>query len=285
MFSDRLGITKPKAILQVDAIDVDLRNGLWECCCEFYLKNFGESQYVGPTLSPILKDLYVNHFKRTSDNIDSYVVGEVSKLKLLFYQLKWYEIYNFIEFLSGSASRNIKAGQSGAILRPEAHDEQFRKRVDFFLEREKSGFRFVDGMVAPISSSMEVAAVSEAASIGDSFAGARSHIQQAVLLFSRKPAPDYRNTIKEAISGVESVVRVITGDPKATLGDGLKKLEEMKPLHTAFKQAMDKLYGYTRDEGGIRHSLIDLGKVDEADAKFMLLTCSAFINFCVQRVG
>lgn len=286
MFSDRLGITQPKLALQVDSIDVDLRNCLWECCCEFYFKEFGESPYVAKTpLSPILRDLYVNHFKQTSDNIDTFVSDEVAKQKVNFYQLRWYEIYNLIEFLSGAASRNIVPGTIRAILHPEMYDEGFKERVNFFLEREKSAYRFIGDVLAPISSDIEVAAISEAAGVGDKFVGARSHIRQAVLLFGRKPEPDYRNTIKEAISGVESAVRVLVGNPKATLGDGLKKLEEVKPLHPAFRQAMDRLYGYTSDEGGIRHSLIDLAKVDEADAKFMLLTCSAFINFCVQRSG
>lgn len=104
-------------------------------------------------------------------------------------------------------------------------------------------------------------------------------------LFGQKPQADYRNAVKEAMSGVESVVRVLTGQKKVVLGDALKKLDEIKPLHPAFKQAMDKLYGYTSDEQGIRHSLIDdLANVDEADAKFMIVTCSAFINFCVQRM-
>ena len=285
MFSDRLGITRPKSILQTDAIDVDLRNCLWETCCEFYFKDFGEGQHIGPTFLVILKDLYVNHFKHTSDNIKSYVSREVGKLKLSFYQMEWYETYNLVEFLSGIATRHFRRGQRATILEPQDYDKRFRARVNFFLEREKSAFRFIGDVLAPISSELEVAAISEAATIGDKFAGGRSHVQQAILLFSRKPEPDYRNAIKEAISGVESVVRVMTGNSKATLGDGLKKLEDIKPLHPAFRQAMDKLYGYTSDEGGIRHSLINLARVDEADAKFIILTCSAFINFCVQRIG
>jgi hypothetical protein len=86
------------------------------------------------------------------------------------------------------------------------------------------------------------------------------------------------------MSAVESAVRIITGDHKATLGDALKKLDSVKALHPALMQAMGKLYGYTSDEGGIRHSLIDFSKVDEADAKFMIVACSAFMNFCVRRL-
>jgi hypothetical protein len=49
------------------------------------------------------------------------------------------------------------------------------------------------------------------------------------------------------------------------------------------REAMTKLYGYTSDEGGIRHAMIEESKIDDAEAKFMIVACSAFVNLCVQR--
>ncbi|VAX31463.1 hypothetical protein MNBD_NITROSPINAE05-986, partial [hydrothermal vent metagenome] len=43
------------------------------------------------------------------------------------------------------------------------------------------------------------------------------------------------------------------------------------------------LYGYTSDEGGIRHALMESENVDFNDAKFMLVVCSAFINFVLGK--
>lgn len=282
-FSDRLGITQPNAVLQVDSINVDLQNGLWEACVEFYLNNFDEGARVGHTSRIILKDIYVNYLKQTSDNIDFRFHIELAKQKEMFFGSIWYEVYNFIEFLSGCAGRNFSRGQNLFFPEPMKYDLAFRNRVNFFLEREKSAYRFIDDILTPISSELEIKAVEDAIAIDDKFVGARAHIRNAVVLYGRKPEPDYRNAIKEAISAVESAVRVLTGNVSATLGDGLKALDKAKPLHPAFKHAMDKLYGYASDEGGIRHSLIDFASVDEADAKFMIIACSAFLNFCVQR--
>jgi hypothetical protein len=78
-------------------------------------------------------------------------------------------------------------------------------------------------------------------------------------------------------------VRIISGDTDATLGDALKSMDTSKPIHGAFKQALLKLYGYTSDEGGIRHSLIESTNIDESDARFMLVTCSAFVNYFISR--
>jgi hypothetical protein len=109
------------------------------------------------------------------------------------------------------------------------------------------------------------------------------HIKTALHLYSKKPDPDYRNSIKESISAVEAAVRIISGDTNATLGDALKVMDASKPIHGAFKQALLKLYGYTSDEGGIRHSLLESTNIDESDARFMLITCSAFVNYFISR--
>jgi hypothetical protein len=108
-------------------------------------------------------------------------------------------------------------------------------------------------------------------------------MRSAISLFSKKPEPDYRNFIKEAVSAVESVARVVTGNPKATLGDALKRINDKMTIHPALRDAMNKLYGYTSDEGGIRHAMLEESNIDEAEAKFMIVACSAFVNFCVQR--
>jgi len=93
---------------------------------------------------------------------------------------------------------------------------------------------------------------------------------------SDRNKPDYRNSIKESISAVEYIVGKITG--KHTLGNGLKKLGKVIPK--TLKVAFEKLYAYTNDVGGIRHALNDAKEnVTFKEAKFMLVVCSAFINY------
>lgn len=51
-------------------------------------------------------------------------------------------------------------------------------------------------------------------------------------------------------------------------------------IHGALKEAFKKLYGYAGDGKGIRHAG-DLGGPEStfAEAQFMLVSCSAFINY------
>ena len=91
-----------------------------------------------------------------------------------------------------------------------------------------SGYRFIDGVIAPISNKTEVEAIETAinATQKTGLKGASLHIRTALELLGKKPTPDYRNSIKEAISAVESVAKQIVGADAATLDGALKELGE-----------------------------------------------------------
>lgn len=92
--------------------------------------------------------------------------------------------------------------------------------------------------------------------------------------------PNYRNSIKESISSVESFCKIIIKDDNATLGKALTEIEKTHKLHGALKAAFSAIYGYTSDSGGIRHALLESDvKPEFGEAKFMLVSCSAFISY------
>jgi hypothetical protein len=102
-------------------------------------------------------------------------------------------------------------------------------------------------------------------------------------LLSNRQKPDYRNSIKESISAVEALCRIVGGTPKATLGDALKQIETKVKMHPALREAFGKLYGYTNEAEGIRHSLLDEPNLRLEDARYMVVTCSAFVNYVVSK--
>ena len=99
-------------------------------------------------------------------------------------------------------------------------------------------------------------------------------------------SPDFENSIKESISAVEAMCSIITGQSgaNATLGKTIKKLKDHGVhIHTALENAFSSLYGYTSDECGIRHGGIDFNSAPAEDAKYMLISCSAFVNYLVEK--
>jgi hypothetical protein len=79
--------------------------------------------------------------------------------------------------------------------------------------------------------------------------------------------------------------RLIAGD-RATLGQAIKLVREKVGLHPALGQGFSNLYGWTNDAGGIRHALMDDSVAcDFEEAKFMLVSCSAFTNYLIAKAA
>lgn len=54
-------------------------------------------------------------------------------------------------------------------------------------------------------------------------------------------------------------------------------------LHGALKSAFEKLYGFTSDDDGIRHAMIDDPSVGFDEAKYMIVSCSAFCSYLLGK--
>jgi len=196
----------------------------------------------------------------------------IATIKKYFYSTEWHNCYNVLqdcaELLERSRFRTAKG---------------FCARSNFFLEREHSAYRFIGIALDRISDPIEMESVENSLAISDKYSGAKEHIKKAIALYSKRPEPDFPNSIKEAISAVEAAARVAMGNPKTTLGQLLGKMKDDGKVHPAMLSAFSQLYGYTSDEQGIRHSLIEANKVGEAEARFMMVACSSFVSFIVSK--
>jgi hypothetical protein len=168
----------------------------------------------------------------------------------------------------------------------EETNEKFRATCNQVLEEELSAYRFVGNQIAKMTSKEEISEIEDASE--SPFETVNIHLENALRLMSDRKNPDHRNSIKESISSVEAICRIIAEDEKATLGQALGVIEKKGEieLHPALKRAFESLYGYTSSAKGIRHALLEgeLGLSFE-DAKFMLVSCSAFVNYLVAKVA
>ena len=161
----------------------------------------------------------------------------------------------------------------------------FQKRFNDLFEREYVGYRFITGKIVPITDKIEMQEIEKA--VQTPFEGARAQLQKALGFLSDREHPDYKNCVKESISAVESVCKVLANDPKAELGKALKSLiANGLNIHGSLKSAILALYGYASDEGGIRHAERETeSTVTFEEAKFMMVTCSAIVNYLVAEYG
>ena len=107
--------------------------------------------------------------------------------------------------------------------------------------------------------------------------GSVSHLRKSAECINRG---DWAASVRESVHAVESVARQL--NPKAaTVLPALKSLEAQSALHPALKGAFAKLYGYTSDEQGIRHALLEKqqASVGMDEAVFMLGACASFASY------
>jgi hypothetical protein len=275
-FSQRIGKTPIKKVLQIDSMDHDLRNSLWNVLLEFYLDRLRQIDIGRPSFRHIYNFfavLWSDFFILPLDDLPSISRQILSHLKNWFFQqARWHEVYDFIEFIPCIPL---------SIAKPDA----FRQRCNEILERELSGYRFVGDHISQITDEIEIEEIEEVLKSADEqgLEGVKTHINVALAKLSDRKQPDYRNSIKESISAVESISKIIAQDPKADLAKALKMIKTKIALHPALEKGFLKIYGYTSDEGGIRHALTEESTCDFEDAKYMLVSCSAFINYLIMK--
>jgi hypothetical protein len=279
-FSQRIGIKPIKTELEKDGLSEELRNSLWTLILELILKvksneidydQYGH-QKTYTELSDYYRDLWIHFFKWPIDNLamkyggvaDPYRTNE--RLREWFFNAEWDAVFDFIEFSS-------------------TYHNKFTEICNNFLKKEMSAYRFVEGNLVQINSKEEVVEVQAAIKNSDKFNSVNTHLKTALELLSDRKNPDYRNSIKESISAVESLSKIIIKNDKTTLGQALKEIEKKHQIPGGLKAAFTALYGYTSEEGGIRHGLLDNDiKIEIEEARFMLIACSAFVNYLICKI-
>lgn len=277
-FSQRIGKTAVRSVLQVEEIDKTLEVKLWNFIVQHFFDRYEDIDFYSDTKrAKICKTIWVNFFNNVIDDIPRYsntgtivATSIITYFKEWYFKSMWYDKYDFLEYL--------------VYLTDESFKSIFAEILNYTLKTELAGYRLINFQIVQITSNEEIFEIEQA--INESKSNPiRTHLDLALSHLSNKQKPDYRNSIKESISAIEYYCSLLTGEPKATLGKALAIIEKNHNLHGALKTAYTALYGYTSDEGGIRHSLMkDTANISFADAKYMLVICSAFINYMNTKI-
>lgn len=263
LFSQRKGLTAVRSVIQIDGVDTDLRNALWNALWVLY-----NGLVTTPELRhKLMESIWLEYFKGRLNMFD---VGRVfGELQERILHGEWYDVYDVLEVVHQR-------------LPDELVKSQFVTACNAAFKKELSAYRFVGGQITPITSETEISEIETALTATHPLKPVYEHLFTALDYLSDRNSPDYRNSIKESISAVESLSNLITGE-KSTLGEALRELETKVTIHPALKKGFSNIYGYTSDASGIRHGLLEEPNLDFEDAKFMLVACSAFVNYLIAK--
>ncbi len=268
-FSDRNGIKCENTTIQYKSLDqrtrisiVNLTNVLYHAVFNNYMMDNAQTSFW----TEVLSDVYLQQV----DYSQGLSYREDKMFEIInntYYDDDFDSVLTLFEFLLNKLEK-IDEYQQVPI----------KECANALFEREYVGYRYINKRISPITDDTEISSIEEATTT--EFQSVNNHLNKALILISDREHPDYANSIKESISSVEAICSEILGKSD-TLGAALKKLEQKGVvIHPCLKGAFDKLYGYTSDATGIRHAGQLDGKGATFDeAKFMLISCSAFINY------
>ena len=285
-FSEANGISRCNTKMQIDEFDdasrIQISNELFSCLHQA-IDNAQIFYYPGRIPYP---DTLANRF---CVELINDVFCERNVLERGF-QYDWHKVFESIHNVIEKAPYNevldvVQYVVNWFECRIEKNKGYFYQRLNILFEKEYIGYRFVDGRIVAITDKNETDAVEEACSIP--FEGCRRHFEKAIGFLADRENKDYKNCIKESISAVESICQIILKNESVVLDIALRQLEKNGiTIHPALKQAYIKLYAFSSDQGGIRHAdgMFE-SNVTFEEAKYMLVSCSAFVNYLIAVSG
>ena len=255
------------------------RNRLWKLIYESMEQSridtvIGGPSFVGEPWRSILYDYHVDQ-NGAADEFDYGFDTRTSALKKLVLGGLFNRVFDFLEF--------VMRHQGG---KKSSRRRAFGPALESVLKKYQCAYTVVNGdTIVPVALPEQRESMKRAFDTlkSGSFKGAREHLRKSANSLNKE---DYAGSMRESIHAVESVARFL--DPKAnkSVAKALNSLEDQGvKFHGAFKNAIEKLYGYTSNEEGIRHALVsqDKAKVGQADAVFMFGASASFAAYLVSK--
>ena len=278
-------------LLQKYSITEKLTNKLWNCIYEsmkyharklLKIQGIPNEYYETNYANKFFIEDYANNFWIIIDEISPMFDDLKDQIKFNIFNESWFWVYDYIEFYYKFLQKDYYYWNDE--YKPiNDWTEIFKNSVNIALREENSAYTLIStGDLIEVANNEELESIEE--SLKTPYENVKAHIKASIKLFKEEPK-DYRNSIKESISAVEAMCCELIWKPKATLWDALKKLKTLWiKIHPALESWFSSIYWYTCDESWIRHNLkIDSTEATFDDAKYMLVSCSAFVNYLIWK--
>jgi AbiJ N-terminal domain 4 len=264
-FSQRIGARRPPRS-GLEEASPELRTALWNV---LHKPAFPEDQEHRERALAHARAMW-NHLGWRADQVPLLPHQLRESLAAEWFSCRWPEFFDLIEFTARTLATSV------APVR-----QQWFEMLNRVLESKGCAYRFIAEHLVPLTNTAEAIEVVRGAESAIPDVGA--HIREAAKLLPPNAGANPRDSIRESIAAVEAALRHLNGNPSGSLTEGLAVFEEKHgPLHPSLRQGLALFYAYTADESGVRHALIEeTTALTGDDARFMLVTCSAFTNYLV----
>jgi len=214
----------------------------------------------------LCRELHVNFFILPPSKFERNANTWVEKLEEFILRGDYNEVLDLVEVTALS-------GLAGS---------EFIKDVESALEKTGCAYRLMNNRIETVASEEMAEAVKT--SLGEvqksKFSGSIAHLSNASTELRRQ---NWKQSVRESISAVESILFEATGEKKFSAA--LDCLKSKLQTHGALTEGWKQIYGYTSDKDGIRHAMLSASStVDENEAIYMYGVCASFVAYLSKKV-
>lgn len=285
-FEERFGL--PKKGLQINAIDKKTRIRIYNELKLFLWPRLipGNEYSMLPSNGIISQYVYTIWSDHLGWNIDQKPKSRTELMSrfsayILNDKLPWIQYLEFIEKAQANYLDILEDLNSDLINDPIFKD--YINRVNRIFIEESCGYRFVGRYLTPVIDEVELNEIADALINTDSITLVRNHIKNALMLLSDRERPDYNNSVKESISALEALSRLIVNKPSAVMSQALDEVEKKIKIHPLLKLGLKSLYNWSSDASGVRHANKSSGAENFDSAKLTLVLCSGLVNYLIAK--
>lgn len=190
----------------------------------------------------------------------------------LMYGAPWYRVYDFVEAVYVRLANSQEAGRA----------EQWANAVNEYFVENGVGWRLVNGQLESRGQeAFETAVDSARQALDEATLGtAKQEIHEALRDLSRRPEPDLTGAVQHAMAALECTARQATNDPRATLGEILRRHPDIVPR--PLDESLSRMWGYASEMA--RH--IREGRTPgRPDAELVVTVAAAVCTYLAQGLA
>lgn len=190
----------------------------------------------------------------------------------------WLEFYDFVELVGRLL---LEVDDDPFASGKTSHFKSYQSKVNALLAEDRIGWSLneVSSLTRQIPESLSKRIKATERQLADGFEAARIHYQKAQNFIYSHPI-DEANCVKEIVSALESVVRVLVPG-STTLGDAIKTFKKNGQHPRHLLEALEKLYVHSNATPTVRHGHPEVGSVSVQEAELALHLGIAYIRYLI----
>jgi hypothetical protein len=203
-------------------------------------------------------------------------------IRAILEQCQWYSFLDMCQLLAALFGK-----EDWRYDHPSLTGRAFSKTINEIFTDNSLGYEYRNGNFERIGAPYIYKIVTQARQIlqYSGYSGPNKQFEKAIAFLNERPNPDTANCIKDSITAVEALARIVTGNEKLLLSNILNREPMRSGIHGALREMIQKLYAYRGDAEGAAHGQTSSDQIPVEEAELALGVSAACIVYLAKKFG